>query len=285
MQDETSLFPSEESKSCPALLPVFWRFVTLPMEMTMNKTLLGKVALITGGSRGLGAATAVAFAEQGADVAITYVSSSQKAKKVVKDLRSRGVRARAFKTDQGEPAEAPALIDDVIREFGKLDILINNAAVAWQGKTIDDPTIDNAAMDKQWMINALGVIANIRAAAKVLPDGGRIISIGSGLGSRTAFPGTTDYAATKAALVGYSRGAARDLGKRNITVNVVQAGIMDTDMAAGAAGNLPPIVMDSHAIPRFAALREVTAAIVFLAGPDAGFITGSVIDVNGGFTA
>ncbi len=135
------------------------------------------------------------------------------------------------------------------------------------------------------MINAMGVIANIRAAAKVLPEGGRIVSIGSGLGTRIAFPGTTDYAASKAAIVGYSRGAARDLGRRNITVNVVQAGIMDTDMAAGSLGKLPPIVMESHAIHRHAEVSEVAAAVVFLAGPDAGFITGSVLDVNGGFTA
>lgn len=106
-----------------------------------------------------------------------------------------------------------------------------------------------------------------------------------GLGTRIAFPGITDYAASKAAVVGYIKGAARDLGRRGITVNVVQAGIMDTDMAAGARDHLPPIVMDSHAIPRFAELSEVAAAMVFLAGPQAGFITGSVIDVNGGLTA
>jgi NAD(P)-dependent dehydrogenase (short-subunit alcohol dehydrogenase family) len=140
-------------------------------------------------------------------------------------------------------------------------------------------------MDRQWMINTMGVIANIRAAAKVLPEGGRIISVGSGLGTRVAFPGTTDYAATKAAVVGYSKGAARDLGRRNITVNVVQAGMMDTDMAAGSKDNLPPIIMESHAIQRFAEVREVAAAIVFLAGPDAAFITGSIIDVNGGYIA
>ncbi|MGV8920179.1 MAG: SDR family NAD(P)-dependent oxidoreductase [Pseudomonas sp.] len=251
----------------------------------MSKTLLGKVALVAGGSRGLGAAIAQALADQGADVAISYVSSQEKAAAVVELLKAKGVRAIAIQADQGNPAAAEPLISTVVEAFGKLDILVNNAAVAWQGKTIDDPQIDNAAMDQQWMINTMGVIANIRAASKVLSEGGRIISIGSGLGTRIAFRGTTDYAASKAAVVGYSKGAARDLGGRKITVNVVQAGLMDTDMAAGSKGMLPPIIMDSHAIPRFAELSEVAAAVVFLAGPDAGFITGTVIDVNGGFTA
>ncbi len=251
----------------------------------MTKTLHGKVALVTGGSRGLGAATAAALADQGADVAISYVSSPEKAAAVIDGLKAKSVRAAAIQADQGDPAVSEPLIRKVVETFGRLDILVNNAAVAWQGRTIDDPEIDNAAMDRQWMINTMGVIANIRAAAKVLPDGGRIISVGSGLGTRIAFPGTTDYAASKAAIVGYSKGAARDLGRRNITVNVVQAGMMDTDMAAGSKGKLPPIIMESHAIHRFAEVGEVAAAIVFLAGPDAGFITGSVIDVNGGFTA
>lgn len=251
----------------------------------MSKTLAGKVALVTGGSRGLGAVTAAALAEQGADVAISYVASEEKAAAVVGGLEAKGVRAVAIKADQGDVSSSEPLIRSVVEKLGKLDILINNAAVAWQGKAIDDPEIDNAAMDRQWAINAFGVIATIRAAAKVLPDGGRIISVGSGLGTRVAFPGTTDYAATKAAIVGYSKGAARDLGRRRITVNVVQPGIMDTDMGAGALDGLPPIVMQSHAIERFASVDEVAAAIVFLAGPDAGYITGTVLDVNGGYTA
>ena len=140
-------------------------------------------------------------------------------------------------------------------------------------------------MDRQWMINTMGVIANIRAASRVLPDAGRIISVGAGLGSRVLFPGTTDNAATKAAIVGYTRGAARDLGRRNITVNVVQAGLMDTDMAARSLDKLPPIIMESLAIRRFASVEEAAAAIVFLAGPDAGYIIGSILDVNGGYAA
>ncbi|AHF76232.1 Putative short-chain dehydrogenase/reductase [Sodalis praecaptivus] len=251
----------------------------------MNNTLSGKVALITGGSRGLGAATAAALAAQGADVAISYVASADKAAAVVAKLQKSGVRAAAFQADQGDPAAPMRLIQQVVDRFGQLDILVNNAAVAWQGHKIDDPAIDNAAMDRQWAINTHGVIATLRAAVKVLPEGGRIISVGSGLGTRVAFAGTTDYAASKAAIVAYSRGAARDLGARKITVNVVQAGVMDTDMAANSQGKLPPGLLETFAIPRYATLEEVTATIVFLAGPEAGFITGSVIEVNGGFTA
>ncbi len=250
----------------------------------MSKTLSGKVALITGGSRGLGAAIAAALADQGADIAITYAASEEKAAAVVKALLAKGVRAVALQADQGDCSASEPLMQKVVETFGKLDILVNNAGVAWQGKTIDDPEIDNVAMDKMWAINTMGVIANIRAAAKVIPEGGRIISIGSGLGTRIANAGRTDYAATKAAIVHYSRGAARDLGPRNVTVNVVQPGMMDTDMAASLNGVFPAGAVDRHAIPRFARLGEVAAAVVYLAGPDAGIVTGSVLDVNGGYT-
>jgi NAD(P)-dependent dehydrogenase (short-subunit alcohol dehydrogenase family) len=251
----------------------------------MSKLLSGKTALITGGSRGLGAATAAVLAEAGADVAITYVASEAKAVAVVAQMEAKGVRALAIRSDQGDPAAAKGLIDTVVGHFRRLDILVNNAALAIQGKRIDDPDIDNAALDRQWQVNVLGVVATIRAAAPVMSDGGRIISVGSGLGTRVGFPGTTDYAASKAAIIGYSKGAARDLGARNITVNVVQPGVMATDMAAGSADSLPPALIEAHAIPRIATVEEVAAAIAFLAGPDAGYITGAVLDINGGFTA
>lgn len=256
----------------------------------MPGTFEGKVVLVTGGTRGLGVATAKAFASQGANIALSYVASSEeKAESVVAELTRFGVRAVAIKSDQGNPAQAASLISTVLSTLGKLDILVNNAAVAWQGKRIDDPEIDNAAMDRQWVINTFGVIANIRAAAKVLPEGGRIISVGSGIGGRALIPGTTDYSASKAAVVGYTRGAARDLGPRNITVNVVQAGMMDTDMAAASRGAFPKGSMTTlqglHAIARLATVEETAAVILFLAGPNAGYITGSVIDVNGGVLA
>jgi NAD(P)-dependent dehydrogenase (short-subunit alcohol dehydrogenase family) len=253
--------------------------------MSSTKTLSGKVALVTGGSRGLGTAIANALADAGANVAISYVASDEKAAAVVRRLEAKGVRALAIKSDQGDPAQASPLLQRVVDAFGRIDILVNNAAVAWQGKRIDEPAIDNAAMDRQWAINVAGVFANIRAASRLLPDGGRIISIGSGLGTRAGFPGTADYAGTKAAIIGYSKGAARDLGSRSITVNVVQAGLMATDMSAASLAELPPSIMDVHAIRRMASVEEVAAGVVFLAGPDAGFITGAVLDINGGYLA
>jgi 3-oxoacyl-[acyl-carrier protein] reductase len=248
-----------------------------------TKTLSSKVALVTGGSRGLGAAIAHALAAEGANVAITYVASTEKAQDVVRALEANGSRAAAFKSDQGDPAQAAPLIQAVVDRFGRLDILVNNAAVAYQGKTIDDPDIDNAMMDRQWAINVHGVIANIRAAAKILPEGGRIITIGSGVATRVGFAGAADYAGTKAAVAGYSRGAARDLAPRKITVNVVAAGLMDTDMAAEA--DVAEMLFSTLAIQRFARLEEVAAGVLFLASPAASYVTGAVLNVEGGYSA
>lgn len=250
----------------------------------MSNIFKGKTVLITGGSRGLGAATAEAFADHGADVAISYAASADKAQAVVEKLRARGVRAIAIKSDQAEPSSARGLVDSVIAEFGKLDILVNNAGIAVQGQLVDDPKLDGAAYDRQWQVNVMGSIANTRAAASRLTDGGRIIFVGSLLGSHVPFPGVADYAGTKAALVGYAKGIARDLGPRNITVNVVQPGIMPTDMAAEVAGELPNRdgILDMHPIRRIATLEEVAETICFVAGPHAGYITGSTINIAGG---
>ncbi|MGE8359928.1 SDR family NAD(P)-dependent oxidoreductase [Pseudomonas sp.] len=251
----------------------------------MQKSLKGKVALVTGGSRGLGAETARALAEQGADVAISYVASADKALAVVEELKAAGVRALAIKSDQADMSAAKPLIEAVITHFGKLDILINNAAIAVQGKTVDDPELDTLNLDRQWQINVMGAVATTRAAAPVLSDGGRIIFIGSLMGGHVPFAGAADYAGTKAAIAGYAKGVARDLGGRNITVNVVQPGVMPTDMAAEVLGDgVPDALLDLHPIRRIATLQEVSAAVCFLAGPNGGYITGSAIDIAGGLS-
>jgi NAD(P)-dependent dehydrogenase (short-subunit alcohol dehydrogenase family) len=249
----------------------------------MKQLLKGKVALVTGGSRGLGAVTAEALADEGADVAISYVASKEKADAVVARLQTKGVRAIAIRSDQADMAAAKPLIDQVMAHFGRLDILVNNAAIAVQGKTVDDPELDTVNLDRQWQINVMGTVAATRAAAPVLSHGGRIIFIGSLLGTRVPFAGAADYAGTKAAIAGYARGVARDLGRRDITVNVIQPGVMPTDMAAEVLGDgIPPTLLDLHPIRRIATLEEVAALVCFLAGPHGGYITGGVHDVAGG---
>src|SRR5437899_2948083 len=150
----------------------------------MDKRLAGKVALVTGGSRGLGVAIASALAEEGADVAISYVASAEKAAAVVESLQAKGARAVAIQSDQGDPATAEPLLARVVEALGGIDILVNNAAISLQGARIGDAAYDVEAMDRQWAVNVAGVLATIRAAVRRLPQGGRIISIGSGLASR-----------------------------------------------------------------------------------------------------
>ncbi len=250
----------------------------------MQKTLEGKAVLITGGSRGLGAALAQTFADQGAQVAISYAASAAKATAVIDKLKAKGTRAIAIQSDQADLSTAKPLIDAVFAEFGKLDILVNNAGIAVQGQFVDDPHLDSEKYNRQWQVNVMGTIANTRAAAPRLTDGGRIIFIGSLLGASVPFPGVADYAGTKWALAGYARGIARDLGRRNITVNVVQPGIMPTDMASDVAGELPDreAILDMHPIRRIATLEEVAQAVCFLAGPSAGYISGQAINIAGG---
>ncbi len=245
--------------------------------------LAGKVALVTGGSRGMGAAIARALAADGADVAISYAASSDKAEAVLRELEGMGVRAAAFKADQADAAQVEILVKTVASHFSRLDILVNNAGVFVTGG-VADAAANAAAFDRQFAINVGGVAAAVRAAAPLLSEGGRIISIGSGAASQSPWPGIADYSASKAAVAAYTRGWSRDLGPKGITVNVIEPGPIDTDMNP-ADGAFAEMQKAGTALGRYGHPEEIAATVAFLAGAGAAFITGATIAVDGGYNA
>ena len=249
----------------------------------MTKKLTDKVALVTGGSRGIGAAIAKHLAAEGAAVAITYVNGKQKADGVVAEIKEAGGNAIAIQADSGDPEAVRAAVEETARALKRLDILVNNAGVFVTG-TVDDPSNEVSKFDRQFAVNVGGVAAAVRAAAKFIGDGGRIISVGSVLGSHVPFPGLADYSATKAAVATYTKGWARDFGPKGITVNTVQPGPIDTDMNP-ADGDFAALVKATSPLGRYGRPEEVAAAVVFLASPEASYITGATLNVDGGQSA
>jgi len=245
--------------------------------------LTGKVALVTGGSRGIGAAIARALAADGADVAISYVMSGAKADAAAQEIEALGVRSLAIEADQADVSQAESLVTRVVERFGRLDILVNNAGIVTVGR-IGDAGYDMAAVARLLAINLAGVVATVFAAAPLMGEGGRIISIGSAFGTKVGFPGVADYAASKAAIAAYTRSWAWDLGPRGITVNNVQPGPVDTDMNP-ADGSFSALLTPMTALGRYGRPEEVSAFVSFLASPSSSFITGASLDVDGGLNA
>lgn len=241
----------------------------------------GKRALVTGGSRGIGAAIALALAEEGADVAFTYQSSAEKARGIVASVQTLGRRGVAIQADSADPEAIARAVSETSAALGGLDILINSAAIGYYGLVAD---LDLAAYQRQMDINVRAPILFAKAAIPHLPVGGRIVTIGSGLGERVPFAGVTPYAVSKAALTAFTRGLSRELGPKGITVNLVQPGSTDTD-ANPASGEAADSQRSMTSLGRYAEPREVANAVVFLASPAASAITGAVLNVDAGALA
>ncbi|WMV74405.1 SDR family NAD(P)-dependent oxidoreductase [Xenorhabdus griffiniae] len=247
----------------------------------MMSSLAGKVALVTGGSRGIGAAIARMLAAHGADVAITYSASKDKAEAVATEIRALGQRAEIIAADASDATQVIAAVDTTIARLGQLNILVNNAGNFLTG-TIDQLTIDD--FERTISVNLRAVFAAMMQAVKYLPDGGRIISLGSCLAPRAGRAGISLYATSKSALVGLTKSVAHDLGKRGITVNLLQPGPIDTDMnpadGPGAPSNLAKLALPAYGQP-----EDIAATVLYLASDSGRYITGAVIDVDGGFNA
>jgi 3-oxoacyl-[acyl-carrier protein] reductase len=240
-----------------------------------------KVALVTGGSRGIGAAIVERLAADGFDVAFTFVSGSAPAKALEDKLKKAGNQVVALQADSADAAAVEGAVEKTVSQFGRLDLLVNNAGIAPDG-TIDDVPLD--VIDKTLAINTRSVLIASRRAAKHMPKGGRIVSIGSCLGERVAFPGITLYSMTKAALVGLTKGMARDYGPRGITVNCVEPGPIDTDMNP-ANGESSEYQKSMTALGTYGQGEDIAAMVSFLAGPGGRNITGAMLAVDGGTNA
>ncbi|MEV5560878.1 SDR family oxidoreductase [Nonomuraea wenchangensis] len=247
----------------------------------MNTMLHGRVALVTGGSRGIGAAIARRLAGEGAHVAITYARSPEQARAVVTEIETMGARGLAIQAEATDAAALTEAVERTVAALGGLDILINNAGIAPYGP-IEDVTLED--VDRTLAIHARAAFVLAQAAARHMGDGGRIISIGSSLAERVPSPGWALYSMSKSALIGLTKGLARDLGSRGITANLVHPGSTDTDMNP-ADGPDAPQERSYTALDRYCDPDDIAATVAHLAGPGARNITGTSITVDAGTTA
>ena len=249
--------------------------------MSSPLTLTGKVAVVQGGSRGIGAAIVRRLALQGAHVAFTYVSSAGPAQALAEEIKSAGGKALALRADSADASAVQQAVQNTVDAFGRLDILVNNAGVLAVAPVAE---FDLAEFDRMLAVNVRSVFVASQAAAPHLGQGGRIINIGSTNAERMPFAGGAPYAMSKSALVGLTKGLARDLGPQGVTVNNVQPGPVDTDMNP-ADGDFADSLIPLMAVGRYGHAEEIASFVAYLAGPEAGYITGASLTVDGGFSA
>jgi 3-oxoacyl-[acyl-carrier protein] reductase len=248
--------------------------------MNMNK-LEGKTAFITGGSRGIGAAIAKRLAADGANVAITYTKGADAAASVVKEIERVGRKAIAIQADAADAKAVKAAVDKAVATLGGLDVLVNNAGTAIP-KTFEETTVEE--MDRVLDINVRGVFIATQAALKHMKSGGRVIMIGSSVGERVLVPGLVAYSATKGAVKIFTQALSREVANRNITVNNVQPGPIDTELNPAASEWAVP-QKAATALDRYGHVDEVAALVAFVAGPESSYITGANLTVDGGTNA
>lgn len=246
--------------------------------------LKGKTAFVTGGTRGMGEAIVRRYIQEGAEVAFTYVNSDEKAEALVAEIARSGGVAYAIKADASISGNTEKAIIEAADKFGKIDILVNNAAISIAGP-VEQAHTQADDYNRQIDVNIRAVTEAVRTALRFMPDGGRIITIGSVGAKRIGGPTMSEYIATKAAVGAYSRGLAWDLGLRNITINTIEPGVIDTDMLKKADNATREFYMNAMALKRLGTPEDVAGLANFLAGPDATYITGSSIVIDGGFSA